>query len=176
MEKIQRMKNLSLAIVLLITSFAFGAAKPADYAGNWSLDMKQSKNLPPYYSNVKSHKLFIEQDEKRLKIAVEVDAERGEPDRINLTYNLDGSEVKTETGIRTQNGLIQVPTTLKAAAGEDGKLQITITREIPLPDKIFKGVTVEDWELSSDGKTLTIPRTDDTPRGKMQADMVFVKT
>jgi hypothetical protein len=31
---------------------------------------------------------------------------------------------------------------------------------------------IEDWNLSADGKILTIHRADDTPRGKMEADMV----
>lgn len=170
------MKIIVLALVLLPTSFAYGPVKPANYVGAWTLDMQQSKNLPKFYENVKSHKLFITQDEKHLIVVVEVSLGQGEPDKLNFNYNLDGSESKTETMIRTPNGMVSVPTTLKAVVAGDGKMQITIVREITMPDKTFKGVTVEDWSLSADGKTLTIHRADDTPRGKMQADMVFVKS
>lgn len=169
------MKKLILAIILMAASFAFAANKPANYAGNWTLDFKQSKNLPKFYENVKSHKLFITQDEKLLNVAVEVNLGQETADKLGFVYNLDGTESKTEVKIRTQNGPLNVPATLKALVRDDGKLQITISREIPMGDMPFKGITVEDWQLSADGKTLTIHREDETPRGKMQADMVFVK-
>lgn len=169
------MKKLLLAIVLLATSFVFAATNPANYGGAWSLDLKQSKNLPKFYENVKSHKIVITQDEKLLNVAVEIQLGQNEPDKLNFAYQLDGTETKTEAKIRTQNGPMTVPATLKAVVKDDGKLQITISREIPLGDTTFKGITVEDWQLSPDGKTLNIHREDDTPRGKMQADLVFVK-
>ena len=170
------MKTLFLAAALAITSLAFGGwTKTANYAGTWTLDMKQSKDLPRYYDRVKSHKLIVTQDEKHLNVAVEVDIGQPEPDKFNFLYNLDGDESKTETMIRTPDGPKAVPTTLQAAVAEDGKLRITIRREIQMPDRTLKGVTTEDWELSADAKTLTIHRTDDTPRGKMQSEMIFVK-
>ena len=39
----------------------------------------------------------------------------------------------------------------------------------------INAVTTEDWHLSSDGKKIAIHRNDDTPRGKVDAEMVFVK-
>lgn len=170
------MKTIVLVIAMLMASFAFGAAKPANYAGSWTLAMKQSKNLPKYYAEVKSHQLNIRQDDKHLDVAVEIGHPQGEPDKINFMYNLDGSETKTETKIRTQNGLVSVPTILKATVGDNGTLHITIAREIPMGDQTFKGVSVEDWVLSADQKTLTIHRADETPRGKMEADMIFLKS
>ncbi|HEY0427436.1 MAG TPA: hypothetical protein VGC76_06485 [Pyrinomonadaceae bacterium] len=169
------MKSLIFIAGLILMSFTFAFAKPANYSGTWTLDFKQSKNLPPFYANVKSHKLSITQNEKTLNVAVEVDAGQGAPDNLSFVYNLDGSETKTETGIRTPGGMKSVPTTLKAETAGNGNLKITITREITMPDGAFKGVTIENWELSADGKTLTIHRTDEMPRGKMEADMVFVK-
>ncbi|HUQ33214.1 MAG TPA: hypothetical protein VM095_13920 [Pyrinomonadaceae bacterium] len=169
------MKTLFLIAVLSITALSFGGAKPADYSGNWTLDMKQSKNLPKYYERIQSHKLNITQDEKLLNVRVEIGREQNEPEKIDLAYNLDGSETKTEMKIRTQDGLLSVPTTLKAVVKDEGKLEIIITREVPMPDKTFKGITVEDWELSVDGKTLTIHKTDTAPWGTMESEMVFVR-
>jgi hypothetical protein len=72
--------------------------------------------------------------------------------------------------------MVNVPTTLKMITKEDGGVEITISRDVPMPDKTFKGVTVENWELSRDGKTLTIHKTDTAPWGTMESEMVFVKS
>lgn len=169
------MKRIIFAIFLLAASALF--ANAADFSGTWSLDMKQSKNLPPYYANIKSHKLSITQDKEHLSVAVEIDAGREKTDHFDFLYNLDGSDSSTETPIRTPNGLLNVPTLLNAKTGADGKIIITITRDIKLPDKIFKGVTTEEWELGKDGKTLTIKRSDTFPDGRTaSAEMIFVKS
>lgn len=170
------MKKLFLLAALMFVSFAFAEAKPVNYAGTWTLDKTKSKDLPSFYENIKSQQLVVTQDEKQLKIAVTVDLGQNSPDKMNFAYNLDGTETKTETMIRTPNGPRAVPSTLKASVGKDGKVQIIIARELQTPNGVLKGTTTEDWELSSDGKTLTIHRIDDTPRGKMQFDMVFVKS
>ena len=170
------MIRLLFAAALVAAVFTNALAKPANYAGAWTLDIKQSKNLPPYYSHVESHKLSITQDDKQLRVAVEIsDTERG-PFKIDFVYSLDGAETKTETQMRTPAGMRSVPTTLKATASEDGTIHITITREMAAPDgRALKAVTTEDWQLSPDAKTLTIHRADDTPRGKTESDMLFVK-
>lgn len=170
------MKKFIFAIILLAASVAFAArVKPANYAGNWTLDKSQSKNLPRYYENIKSHKLAITQNEKLLNVDVEIKMGESDPGDFHLAYNLDGAESKTETPIRTPDGLINVPTTLKAVEIGDGKLRITISREINMNGSSFKGVTTEDWQLSADGKTLTIHKVDEMPRGKVESDMIFVK-
>ncbi|HEX8189375.1 MAG TPA: hypothetical protein VF586_13550 [Pyrinomonadaceae bacterium] len=170
-------KNLLFAAGLLAASLAFGAAaKPADYSGAWSLDMKQSKNLPPFYANVQSHKLNITRDDRHLRVAVEIGDGGAEPFKAGFDYSLDGAETKTETQMRTPDGTRSIPTTLKAEVVEGGGLHITITRERPAPDGgSMRLTTVEDWRLGADGKTLNIRRADETPRGKTESDLVFVK-
>jgi hypothetical protein len=171
------MKRLLFAAALIAATFVnVLALKPADYAGAWTLDMKQSKNLPPYYSHIQGHKLSVTHDDKHLRVAVEIDdTQAAEPFRMNFAYTLDGTDTKTETQIRTPAGARSVPTTLKAVAAEDGTLRVTITRDIDMPDgAAVKAVTVEDWKLSADAKTLTIHRNDDGPRGKTEY-MIFVK-
>lgn len=170
------MKNLVFIVALTLLSFTFAFAEPGNYAGNWTLDFKQSKNLPPFYANVKSHKLVITQSEKALNVAVEIDAADDDPLKLSFVYDLGGAETKTESNIKTPDGIKSVPTTLKAEAAANGNLKITISRRIAAPNGAFTGVTVENWELSADGKTLTIHRADETPRGRMEADMIFVKS
>ena len=170
------MRRLLFAAALVAVIFANALAKPANYAGNWTLDIKQSKNLPPYYSHVESHKLAITQDDKQLRVAVEISDTEREPFRVDFIYNLDGTETKTETQMRTPAGMRSIPTTLKAIPAEDGTLHLTITREMQTPEgRAIKAVTTEDWQLSPDAKALTIHRNDDTPRGKTESDMIFVK-
>lgn len=170
------MKKLILIAIIMLSALTFVFAKPADYAGNWSLDKEKSKDLPFFYDNVKSHKLAITQDEKTLHVAVEINDGRPALVKMGFVYNLDGTESKAESKIRTPDGERSVPTTLKAETAENGELKITISREITMPDGTFKGITVENWKLSADGKTLTIHRTDDNPRGKLEFDMIFVKS
>ena len=170
------MKPFILMVAIAVTSLMAGVAEVANYAGTWTLDMKQSQNLPKFYEGVKSQKLIIRQNERYLDIAVEVDRGQSAPDKMHFLYNLDGTESKTETAIRTPDGMVNLPTTLKAIVGAAGKLQLVIDRAIPSAEKTLKGTTTEDWELSADGHTLTIHRTDETPQGKMQMVMVFVKS
>ncbi|HET6231771.1 MAG TPA: hypothetical protein VFE05_16975 [Longimicrobiaceae bacterium] len=167
------MKKLLLALALGLSTAASAHAQAANYAGAWTLDMARSHGLPPYYSQVKSHRLDITQDAAHLDVGVQVDI-LGHTDSLSFVYNLDGSETDTQTSIRMQNGPVPVPTKLKAAV-TDGGMHITIARTIPMGDHPFTGVTTEDWSLSADGRTLTVHRVDDSPRGQMVADMVFSK-
>jgi hypothetical protein len=176
-EKFLNMKTLFLLMMILTVSAAgSGIVDNSNYSGTWRLDAKQSKNLPPYYENIKSHRLFITQDKKELNTTVEIKSSNDDqPFKINLLYKLDGTETNTETPIRTPQGSIMVPTILSAKQISDGQLKISIVRDVKMGEKLFKGVTVEDWQLSPDGRTLSIHMVSDTPRGKIEADLVFVK-
>jgi hypothetical protein len=68
-----------------------------------------------------------------------------------------------------------VPTKLTAAVREDGGVHITIARTIAMGGSPIEAVTTEDWSLVADGKELRVHRVDDTPRGTIDAQMVFVK-
>ncbi|MDB4948365.1 MAG: hypothetical protein JWM27_1014 [Gemmatimonadetes bacterium] len=169
------MKTLLVALALAVGPQGHVPAVPANYAGNWTLDVAQSKNLPPYYSRVHSHKLAITQDDQHLNVGVDIDFGQPQPDHLSFVYAFDGIETKTTSSIRTRDGMVSVPTTLKATVADDGGLHITISHEIPMPSGPVTGVTTEDWHLSPDHATLTVHRVDDGPRGRMEADMVFVK-
>ncbi|HEU0053211.1 MAG TPA: hypothetical protein VFQ39_08530 [Longimicrobium sp.] len=169
------MKTMIAGLALALAALA--PAKPADYSGSWTLDAARSRDLPPYYANIKSHTLAITQDAAMLKVGVAIDLGGAEPDRFQLDYPLDGSPVETQTPVRTPRGTIEVPTTLRATMDEAGAVHITITRRVAMPDGTTPSFeTKEDWSLAEDGRTLTIHRVDDTPRGRMEAEMVFVRT
>jgi hypothetical protein len=170
------MRKTLLFIAVLFAAHLYAAA-PADFTGNWSLDKSRSKDLPPFYASVQTHSLKITQNAKELLVSVDVTSEAHDPDHFDFTYALDGSPVKTETKVRTPNGPMSVPTTLKATPADGGALVITIERELPMRDGgSMKGTTTETWHLQPDGKTLVIDRVDEMPRGKFESTMVFTRS
>jgi hypothetical protein len=147
----------------------------ADYTGRWVLDTSQSKSLPPFYSNIRSHTLEISQHDGKLLVTVLIENKEGGSIKMELPYNLDGSDVMSTTTMRSPQGDVQVPTKLNAVVGQGGGLHITLSREMEMNGEKFNAVTNEDWRLAGDGKSIVIHRMDDTPRGKIDAEMVFVK-
>jgi hypothetical protein len=158
------MKKLffAMAVVCLFVLAAF-AQKAPNFSGTWNLDLSKSKlgNGP---STIESQTLTVTQTDKDIK--VDQATKRSAPpagagggmggggrmgggmggDGSN-TYMLDGKEVKSE--IQSQMGSIPVSTTAKI---DGGKLVITRTVTTPMGAR----TTSDSWELSSDGKTLTV--------------------
>jgi hypothetical protein len=163
-------------LVLLTLGFVptLSAANVHGYSGHWTLDRAQSKDLAPWYSRIKSHELDISQTDAKLDVIVTITSDQPAPERFEFHYLLDGTETHTETSIRTPEGLLSVPTTLRAATQHDGSLYITISRDLPFGDGA-KGVTVETWTLKPGEGTLLIHRADDSPMGKRESDLVFVQ-
>jgi hypothetical protein len=166
------MRTILLAATLLFHASVFAA----DYSGRWTLDKTQSKDLPDYYANVKSHALEIEQDAKELVVRVAITREDGGIDDFDFRYALDGTPVKTTSEVRTPNGKLTIPAILSAKPAADGGLSITIERELPMRGETVKGMTYETWHLDATGKVLTIDRIDDSPRRRHEAKMIFTKS
>ena len=179
------MKKLVLTISILgamIFAIAASAAAPANFAGNWTLDKDKSKGLDQRMQNAESVQWVITQDDKQITIESKVTG--GQPTgggpgsgggggmRGGMggprTYNLDGKEVTTET----QGGT----STMKAAWSNDGKtLELSSVRAGSFNGNEFKATTNDKLELSGDGKILTVKRTGESPRGPVDATMVFNK-
>ena len=182
------MKALILALLL---GFAAPSPAPAtvpdhgtvpdrslvpDYGGAWTLDEARSTGLPPFYAQVESHRLRVAQTDARLSVDVEIRSGGAEPERFAFVYALDGGETSTTTRIRTPNGPLEVPTRLHARHGDDGRLHITITREMTRGGQTINATGTEAWELAPDGRTLTVHRVEQMPQGgEMRFMMVFVR-
>lgn len=86
------------------------------------------------------------------------------------TYTLDGKEVSKD---------VEGPMGKQAVAtkGEikEGKLSISSSRTFNGQMGEMKLTTKETWSLSSDGKTLTVKRDSESPRGTQSSEMVFTK-
>ena len=164
------MRKALLPFALLLAAHVHAA----DFSGRWSLDKAESKDLPPFYEEVKTHSLKIAQSEKELLVGVEITSAAHEPMQMAFTYRLDGKPTKTESQVRTPNGAMSVPTVLTAKPESNGEMHITIERELPARGgETMKGTTFEKWRLQPDGKTLVIDRVDEMRRGTTTSTLIF---
>jgi hypothetical protein len=183
-----------MAGVLLVGLWAASAAPaPANFAGMWTLDKTKSKDLPPQWENVESYKLTVAQDAQQLTVDTKITRKEnaegtgaggpppggggggrrgggmGMMGPQNVSYKLDGSEATLDMGGRGS-------ATAKAEWQNGGKtLKLTTKRTFNFQGNDVTSTTTEIWDLSSDGKTLTIQRTSESPRGTMNSTLVFTK-
>ena len=157
------------------------SAAPANFAGTWTLDKSKSTGLDQRMQNAESVQWVITQDDKQISIETKVTGGqqgggpgggggggRGGGMGGPRSYNLDGKEVTTESN----NG----SSTVKATWSGDGKtLELSSVRSGNFNGNEFKATTVDKLSLSSDGKTLTVKRNGESPRGPVDATMVFNK-
>ena len=170
------MSKLFLAITLLATTFTFAAITPVNYAGTWTLDTKQSKDLPKNLQDVNFVKLYVTQDKKVLKVVEETKFNGEEAFKQTDVYNLDGKESKKPTEISKRSGTLKIPTTRKVVVADDGKLKLIKARGFQTPNGGFIITQVEDWTLSADGKTLTVHHVNQMDGNKKEEyELVFVK-
>lgn len=176
------MKRLLLLTAFFCLGVASGMAQASpDFSGTWTLDISKSKL--DERSRIESMKLTVTQTAKDITIVPET-KRQAPPDggmgrgggRAGLgadstfTYTLDGKETKTELA----SAMGAVPVTLKAVS-EGGKLKLTSTRTFNTQMGEMTMTTQEVWSLSADGKTLTVEREQQTPRGTNSSTHVFAK-
>jgi hypothetical protein len=163
-------KTLFLLVLFALSlTSVLAQTKAANYAGEWSLDMKKSE-LPRMMQNVESMTMTVTQDEKTLKTTTSTKGGAREMPAQSISYSLEGKETVAEVG-----GMMGGTATLKAKIEKDGKLILNSVRKAN-----FQGnevtITIKDrWELIDEGKTLKISRTTDTPRGSMSSTLYFTK-
>jgi hypothetical protein len=188
------MKKTTISLFAAFTMVS-AQTKTADFSGRWELDAAKSKLGERM--RVESITMAISQTAKDLKIerttkrvlrseGVETRAganpESGGMGRPvsgtfnggNMTetflYSLEGKETKDEIP-----GIPGATSVLKAKWEKEGKLVLSSSRkaETPMGERMI--VVNETWSLAPDGKTLTVVREQETPRGKVSSEMVFVK-
>jgi hypothetical protein len=172
----------NLIALLLAGALAANAAAPTNFSGTWVLDKSKSE-LPPQLQNVESYALTVTQDAQQLTINTTITGGQGMGGpggggggraggmMSSLTYKLDGTESTVEAGGGRPGSV-----TLKATWKNDGKtLSLMNVRKLNFQGNDVTITTTEQWELSSDGKTLTIHRTTESPRGTQTSTLVFNK-
>ena len=176
----------AVAFVLAAQALAGVAAAPTNFAGTWSLDKSKSKDLPPQMSNLDSLTLTVTQDASQItvdsKAAMAAPADGGGGGMgggrgrgmgggfaPSTTYKLDGTETTAE-------GPRGGTSTLKAEWKDGGKtLVLKRVSKLSFQGNDVTLTTTEEWSLSSDGKTLTVKRTSESPRGTQSYTLVFNK-
>jgi hypothetical protein len=154
------------------------AVKPSDFSGTWSLDLSKSK-LPQMGgpgggmggSPMTAQTLTVKQDEKAITIETKTEGGMGGGGTQTVTYNLDGTETKTEM----TRGNMTIPVTLKAKVNENGSLEFTRVSKFNGPQGEITTTTKETWEITDGGKGLKIHRVSESPRGTSESDWVYAK-
>ncbi len=178
-------KALFCTLVFGMSVFAANAQKPADFSGKWNLDAAKSKLGER--SNIESQTLTVTQTAKDIKI--ETSTKRAAPagggpggggqgggrgfggGDMPATYTLDGKEVKSEMDGPGGN---KIPVSM-IGKFEGGKLVLTRTMTFNGPNGPANTTGKETWELSADGKTLTVTAERTSFRGTDTTTRVYTK-
>jgi len=188
MKKVFLTAGLITALALVV----FATVKPANFAGTWVLDKAKSQGLDQRMQNIESLTWTITQDDKSISIDSKVVAGQapagagggtgggtgsggGQGRGMGggmmgpRTYNLDGKEVTTEG----QNG---GSSTMKATWSGDGSaLELSSIRKANFQGNDVTITSTDKLSLSGDGKTLTVSRHSESPRGTTDSTLVFNK-
>ena len=168
-------KALFFTLVFCMAAIAANAQKAADFSGKWNLDIAKSE-LGQAASMIKSQTLTITQADGSFKVTTQTErnpstdgpgggAGNGRavaPGPMEQSFTLDGKEVSSER--QTPNGAV----TTKTKAEQSGN-KVIITSVFPTPNGEMK--STQTYELSTDGKTLTLTR--ESARGT--AKQVYTK-
>ncbi|MFN2532309.1 MAG: hypothetical protein ABR555_13525 [Pyrinomonadaceae bacterium] len=194
------MKKIICALTLLsalVFALAVQAAAPS-FAGTWTLDKGKSQGLSSRMQGAESVTWTITQTDKQITIEEKVTGGNmggggapggtppagtppgggpggGGPGRGGFgaggprTFNLDGSETPVDTGRGTM--------VRKATWSGDSKtLELSSKSTFQGPQGEVTVGSDEKLTLSADGKTLTVVRHSESPRGPQDSTYVFTKS
>ncbi len=182
------------AFVCLLAIGATAQSKKADYSGEWTLDVSKSKLGER--SRIEGMTMKVAQSEKELKVetttkraALQMAGGDGSAGSMpapgggnrgggmrggfgggdgTTVYSLEGKETTAEGAMGGQ-------AKLKANFEKDNKLNLSRSQTIDSPNGQATITVKETWDLSADGKTLTVKRDVESPRGTNSTEMVFTK-
>jgi len=151
--------------------------KNPDYTGVWDLDMEKSKL--DELSRLEGATMIIDQTEKNITIKEKTKLKEGGGNSLSLSTkdkngekcSFDGSEVVREIEHSMATGSI----TLKCGFRGDGKLQITKNSLIFVQGQSINASLVDVWDISKDGKTLTIDSKNENHSRTVENKMVFIR-
>ena len=183
------MKIKMIVLTLAICLSAVGVyAQKADFSGKWTLDVAKSKLGER--NNIESQTLTVAQTANDIKIDTATKRTpppgggapgggggagggggMGRGGDGSATYVLDGKDAKSEIA---GPGGAMVPVTTNGKL-DGGKLVISRASTFNGPNGAITSTLKETWELSADGKTLTVTSERTSPRGTDTTTKVFVK-
>ncbi len=170
----------NIAALFLIFSAAAIAVSP-DFSGTWTLDKAKSKNLSPDMNQV----MTVTQSGDKITLKTKLTTDQGEADTSD-SFDLSGKEfefttVLTESATTSSAGSEE--TLNKRSTGKSKRTVKRTTDGIEVKESLIYPsrngeVTVQitrKWMLSSDGKTLRIDITAQSPSGTHRTEQVFNK-
>jgi len=167
-----------LATAFLLMAVAASAQTAPNFGGTWALDKTKSQGLDQRMQGA-DITWVITQD--AAKLSIESKVANAQPPAGGgagggggmgrgmggpRTYTLDGKETTMEMGGGTS-------TSKATVAGST--LELTTVRAGNRDGQEFKFTTTDKLSLSADGKSLTVNRHSESPRGPMDSTMVFNK-
>ena len=167
---------------VLATVVAASAQPKTNFAGTWALDKSKSQGLDQRMANVDVTWTITQDD---AKISVESKVTGGQPPAGGgggngggggrgmggpRTYTLDGKEVTTEGG-----GQMGGTNTTKATWSDGKTLELSSVRAGNFNGNDVKFASLDKLSLSGDGKTLTVVRHSESPRGTTDSTWVLNK-
>ncbi|MEP6900786.1 MAG: hypothetical protein ABJA66_03490 [Actinomycetota bacterium] len=185
------------AMFCLLAISGLAQDKKTDFSGNWTLDVSKSKL--DERARVESMTMTVTQTDKDIK--VETATKRMPPPDGAMqgggqgngqgngqggggmrrggfgggdgttVYTLDGKE----TSMEIEGPMGKMPVKLKAELESGGKLKLSKLSSFTTQMGEITITTKETWTLSDEGKTLTVKRDSETPRGTNSSEMVFTK-
>ena len=183
MKRLFLIAGLMAAFMLLVVA---ASAQKAGFAGTWSLDKSKSQGLSTRIQGADKVTWTVTQDDKT--VSIEQKVEGGQPPAGGggagggmgggggrgpggpagpQSYNLDGKEVTTQG----QNG----GSTSMKSSWSGSTLELTTVRSGSFNGQDFKATSSDKLSLSGDGKTLTVSRHNESPRGTTDSTWVFNK-
>ena len=174
---------IALTVAFCMSAVGAYAQKAPDFSGKWTLDVAKSKLGER--NNIETQTLTVTQTANDIKVdtatkraAPPAGAPGGGGGRMGgggadgrATFTLDGKDVKSEIA---GPGGKTVPVTTNAKL-DGGKLVLSSSRTFNTPNGAITATSKETWELSADGKTLTVTTERTSPRGTDTTTKVFVK-
>lgn len=174
-----------VSLFLAVTTIFAQDKKAVDFSGNWELNVGKSKLGER--SRIESMTMTVSQTGKELKVesktknAAAPEGERGGGMGRGGFGGGEGMQpviyslVEKETTIQMESPAGKIPINLKASWEKDNKLKLSSIRTFDTPNGSMTMTVKETWSLSPDGKTLTVVRERETPRGSFSTEMVFDK-
>lgn len=150
-----------LICLLVAAALASGGALP-NYGGTWVLNKDKSKDLPPMMASMDNIEMVVTQNDKQLTVKTATGGNQ------EVAYNLDGSKSKAQMA-----GRMPGEATVYLEKKDDGKVVLHAERELSFQGNAVTINITETWELQDAGKTLSVSRTVDSPRGTQSMTLVF---
>ena len=155
--------RLSVAAAVVLLALSAAAQSPPNFSGTWTLDAAKSDfgPMPPPESIV----MVIDHKEPALKVTTTQKSQMGDSTN-DSTYTTDGKENVNRT--RGPAGDQDVKSTTKWSG-----TTLTTSRAIEA-----QGMSIgidDSWDLSADGKVLTVTRQLKTPQGDFNMKLALNK-